>query len=78
MNINALSSLAPHHARVLEGVAKSQFPYKAVVFRSGDRVLTQFLRYDLRVNVFLKRPPAWQDAATWEEYVPKIRDAQVR
>jgi len=31
------------HARVSEGVAKSQFPLKAVVFKSGYRVLTRFL-----------------------------------
>ena len=31
-----------HHARVLKGVAKSQFPRKAVVFKSGDRILLRF------------------------------------
>ena len=30
------------HARVLEGVAISPFPLKAVVFRSGDRTLVRF------------------------------------
>ena len=33
----------PYHARVLERVAKSQFPHKAVVFKSGDRFLRRFL-----------------------------------
>ena len=32
-----------HHARALEGVAKSQFPLKAVVLKRRYRVLTRFL-----------------------------------
>ena len=28
----------PYHARALKGVAKSHFPRKAVVFKSGDRL----------------------------------------
>ena len=31
-----------YRAKVLEGVAKSQFPRKAVVFKSGDRLLRRF------------------------------------
>ena len=34
----------PYRARVLEGVAKSQFLRKAVLFKSGDRILMRFLR----------------------------------
>ena len=36
------SNSTSQHARVFEGVAKSQFFLKAVAFKSGKRVLTRF------------------------------------
>ena len=38
------------HAIVLEGVAKSQFPRKAVVFKSGDRKLLRFCSFSLGLH----------------------------
>ena len=36
------NTLSPSHARALEGVTKSQFPRKAVVFNGGDRLRRRF------------------------------------
>jgi hypothetical protein len=37
-----LHEYPPSHARVSEGVAKSQFPLQEVVFKSGNRLLSRF------------------------------------
>ena len=42
VGIGAADASLSNHARALEGVAKRQFPLKAVVFKSRYRVLTCF------------------------------------